>query len=92
MVEQFVAFDLETTGLFAETDRIVEVGAVRFDADGRESGRFERLVHPGRPMSPTSSIQGLNSSSSASTSRRSLASWSRRSNRMGPEGSMKRAR
>src|SRR5262245_60181650 len=47
----FVAFDLETTGLFPATDRIVEVGAVRFDASGRELGCFERLVHPGRPMS-----------------------------------------
>jgi DNA polymerase III subunit epsilon len=57
---EFVAFDLETTGLFAETDRIVEVGAVRFEATGRELGRFERLVHPGRPMSPTAqAIHGI---------------------------------
>jgi DNA polymerase-3 subunit epsilon len=57
---EFVAFDLETTGLFAETDRIVEVGAVRFDATGRELGRFERLVHPGRPMSPAAqAIHGI---------------------------------
>jgi DNA polymerase-3 subunit epsilon len=47
-----VAIDLETTGLFAESDRVVEVGALRFGVDGRESGRFERLVKPGRPMSP----------------------------------------
>jgi DNA polymerase-3 subunit epsilon len=47
-----VALDLETTGLFAETDRIVEVGAVRFDGSGRELGRFEQLINPGRPMSP----------------------------------------
>jgi hypothetical protein len=33
---EWVAFDLETTGLMAETDREVEVGAVRFDASGRE--------------------------------------------------------
>lgn len=57
---EFVALDLETTGLFAETDRIVEVGAVRFDAEGRERGRFERLVHPGRPMSPAAqAIHGI---------------------------------
>ena len=47
---EFLAFDLETTGLFPETDRIVEVGAVRFDAQGRELARFERLVQSGRPM------------------------------------------
>ncbi len=56
----FVAFDLETTGLFAQTDRIVEVGAVRFDASGRELGRFQRLIHPGRPMSPAAqAVHGI---------------------------------
>jgi DNA polymerase III subunit epsilon len=48
----FVAFDLETTGLFAESDRVVEIGAVRFEETGRELGRYQRLVNPGRPMSP----------------------------------------
>ncbi len=47
---EFLAFDLETTGLQAESDRIVEIGAVRFDADGVELGRFERLVNPGRSV------------------------------------------
>jgi DNA polymerase III epsilon subunit family exonuclease len=46
---EFVAFDLETTGLSADSDRIVEVGAVRFDASGRVLGEFERLVNPLRP-------------------------------------------
>jgi DNA polymerase III epsilon subunit family exonuclease len=57
---EYVAFDLETTGLMAETDRIVEVGAVRFDASGNELGRFERLVNPGRPMSlAAQAVHGL---------------------------------
>jgi DNA polymerase III subunit epsilon len=57
---EFVALDLETTGLMAETDRIVEIGAVRFQADGREIGRFQRLVNPQRAMSPTAyAIHGL---------------------------------
>jgi DNA polymerase-3 subunit epsilon len=47
---QFIAFDLETTGLLADSDRVVEVGAVRFDALGQEIERFEQLVNPGRPM------------------------------------------
>ncbi|WP_406696063.1 exonuclease domain-containing protein [Singulisphaera sp. Ch08] len=57
---QYVAFDLETTGLVAETDRVVEIGAVRFDASGHELGRFECLVHPERPMSPAAqAIHGI---------------------------------
>jgi DNA polymerase III epsilon subunit family exonuclease len=57
---EYVAFDLETTGLLAEIDRVVEVGAVRFDGEGRELGRFETLVNPGRAMSPAAqAIHGL---------------------------------
>ncbi len=56
----FLAIDLETTGLFPETDRIVEVGAVRFDALGAELARFSRLVQPGRPMAPAAqAIHGI---------------------------------
>ena len=47
---EYVAFDLETTGLLAASDRVVEIGAVRFDPSGREIGRFEVLVNPGRPI------------------------------------------
>ncbi len=46
---EYVAFDLETTGLSALSDRIVEIGAVRFDASGEVFGEFERLVNPLRP-------------------------------------------
>jgi len=57
---EFVSLDLETTGLMPETDRIVEIGAVRFGPDGREIGRFQRLVNPQRPMSPAAyAIHGL---------------------------------
>ena len=57
---QWIAFDLETTGLVAELDRVVEIGAVRFDETGQELGRFERLVNPERPMSPAAqAIHGI---------------------------------
>ncbi len=57
---EFVAFDIETTGLFPDVDRVVEIGAVRFDIQGRELGRFEQLVNPERPMSPSAeAIHGL---------------------------------
>ncbi len=49
MLDEFVALDLETTGLSLESDLIIEVGATRFD----RSGRFENyrtFVNPGRPI------------------------------------------
>jgi len=49
-LERLVAFDLETTGLSAEKDRIVEVGAVRFNRAGDEIDRFQSLVNPRRPI------------------------------------------
>jgi DNA polymerase III epsilon subunit family exonuclease len=58
--DQYIAFDLETTGLNPEFDRIVEIGAVRFDAQGRELGRFEQLIDPRRPLSPGArAVNGL---------------------------------
>jgi len=44
-----VALDLETTGLDPEKDQVIEVGAVRFE-HGRESGHYQCLVNPGRPV------------------------------------------
>lgn len=49
---QFIAFDFETTGLNPFLDRIVEVGAVKFDAAGTVLGVFEQLANPGRPIPP----------------------------------------
>jgi DNA polymerase III epsilon subunit family exonuclease len=48
----YVAFDLETTGLSPQSDRIVEVGAIRFDASGLELDHFQSLVNPRRPCGP----------------------------------------
>ncbi len=42
----FVAFDFETTGLHAATDRIIELGAVKFQ-DRAVLGTFDMLVNPG---------------------------------------------
>ena len=57
---EFIALDLETTGLSPEHDRIVEVGAVRFDASGRDLGEFHALVNPLRPVSPRArAIHGI---------------------------------
>ncbi|MCL2129183.1 MAG: 3'-5' exonuclease [Treponema sp.] len=45
----FTAFDLETTGLDPKTDKIVEIGAVKFDNKGLIA-RFSTLINPGIPM------------------------------------------
>ncbi|MHB8718119.1 MAG: helicase C-terminal domain-containing protein [Candidatus Dormibacteria bacterium] len=47
---EYVAFDLETTGLSPRSDRVVEIGAVRFDAEMRRLGELEVLVDPGMPI------------------------------------------
>ena len=44
---EYLAFDVETTGLSPAFCEIVEFGAVRFTADGTEVGQFQQLVNPG---------------------------------------------
>ena len=46
MNREFVAFDLETTGLSPKTDRIIEIGAVRFTCAGEILGELELFVDP----------------------------------------------
>ena len=59
-VRNFIALDLETTGLAPAKDRIIEIGAVRVE-DGREAGRFETLVDPGIHISPRiTQLTGIN--------------------------------
>ena len=45
----YVAFDIETTGLSDENDRITEIGAVRFEK-GVPGERFQTYVNPGIPI------------------------------------------
>ena len=47
--DEFVAFDLETTGLSSKTDRIIEIGAVILK-DGQEIDRFQTFVDPQRHL------------------------------------------
>ncbi len=56
---EFIAFDLETTGIQPKTDAIVEIGAVRFDgAEPVET--FSTLINPGRPIPPgASAVNGI---------------------------------
>ena len=44
--QEYVAFDLETTGLSSVGDKIIEIGAVVMKA-GKEIDRYQRFVNPG---------------------------------------------
>ena len=48
--ETFVAFDTETTGLWAASNRIVEVAAVKFRLGQEQTESFQALVNPGRAI------------------------------------------
>lgn len=47
--EEFIAFDVETTGLSALNDEIIEIGAVRFK-NGYITERFSTLINPKIPI------------------------------------------
>ncbi len=56
---EFVAFDLETTGLDARSDAIIEIGAVRI-RDGKVVDKFSSFAQPGQPLSAiTVSLTGI---------------------------------
>jgi ATP-dependent DNA helicase DinG len=50
-MNSIVALDIETTGLDAEKDAIIEIGAVRFNAN-RVEGEWSTLLNPGRRIPP----------------------------------------
>ena len=47
--DQFVVFDIETTGFSAVKDRIIEIGAVKVEA-GKITDRFSALINPEIPI------------------------------------------
>jgi len=47
----FVAIDVETTGLDFSSDRVIEIGAVKFTG-GRPDAEFSSFVNPGVPLPP----------------------------------------
>jgi DNA polymerase-3 subunit epsilon len=59
LLEQFVAIDVETTGLDANRDSIVSVAVVPF-RHGRPTQGYDTLVNPGRPIPAASTrIHGI---------------------------------
>jgi len=56
---EYVAFDLETTGLSMRNDHIIEIGAVIMK-DGKELDRFQTFVHPGMKLqAETTNLTGI---------------------------------
>lgn len=47
--KSFIAFDVETTGLFPEEDVIIELGAVKF-VNGQITDAYGTLVNEGKPV------------------------------------------
>ena len=57
--DEFVAFDLETTGLSPRTDEIIEIGAVIMK-QGREVARYQTFVDPHRKLlKETTDLTGI---------------------------------
>ena len=48
--DEYIAFDIETTGLDSRTDSIIEIGAVRMRG-GEVVDKFASFAHPGHPLS-----------------------------------------
>lgn len=58
----FIAFDLETTGLSPDLDRIIEIGAVAFE-NGTPVEKFSTLVNPERPIpAGSTAVNGITNS------------------------------
>lgn len=59
----FVAFDTETTGFSPKTDRLVEIGAVKFRGDGTVLASTNWLVNPERDVpSYATQVHGIKNS------------------------------
>lgn len=60
MIKEYVAIDLETTGLSAKEDKIIEIGAIKV-VDGKEQEIFETFINPGRSISEyITNVTGIN--------------------------------
>jgi DNA polymerase III epsilon subunit family exonuclease len=59
--QQFVAFDTETTGLWAPSHRLVEIGALKFCPGNSQTKTFQSLINPRRSIPPeVIEVHGIN--------------------------------
>ena len=57
---QFICFDFETTGISSTADRIIDIGAVRFNTVNLSREAYSQLVNPLRPISAAASdVHGI---------------------------------
>ncbi|MDA3900881.1 MAG: exonuclease domain-containing protein [Spirochaetes bacterium] len=54
--QSFCALDIETTGVNPFTDKIIEIGIVKFSIDKGEVESYETLINPGIPVSHQSHL------------------------------------
>lgn len=60
MTKEFIALDIETTGLDPETCKIIEFGAAKFDEEGVVSETFSAFANPGVKIPPeVQSLSGI---------------------------------
>ena len=58
-IPDFIAIDLETTGLDPKVDSIIEIGAIKF-VKGKTVDKFVSLVNPCKPIPPNiSELTGI---------------------------------
>jgi DNA polymerase III subunit epsilon len=59
LVRSLAVFDLETTGIIAQRDRIVEIAIIRHERDGA-TGQFHSRINPQIPIPPeATSVHGI---------------------------------
>jgi DNA polymerase III epsilon subunit family exonuclease len=63
----YTVFDCETTGTTPEVDEIVSLAVVRLNANGVETARYARLVHPSRSIpAEATAVHGIDDEDVAS--------------------------
>lgn len=61
-IDSYVCVDLETSGLDAKNDKIIEIGAIRME-NGKKTGEFSSLINPAIQISPQiTSLTGISNS------------------------------